>query len=105
MEKSSPSPLLIFGAIAAAFGACLAVWVAAISKRLICESSCRTSLMDAQLLVALIGIIPIGLLLFAAIRGRRRLALSSLIAAVIIYLGWGVLNDAAVHGWQHLRIF
>ncbi len=61
--------------------------------------------MNAQLVLAFIGAVPVALLLYAAIRGRRRLALSALIAAAIIYLGWGVLNDAAVHGWQHLRVF
>jgi hypothetical protein len=105
MEKPSPSPLVLFGAIAALFGACLAAWVAAISKNLVCESTCRDGLMTTQLIVAVLGLFPVGALLYAALRNRSRLALLSFGAGVVTYLAWGILNDAAVHGWHHMKVF
>jgi hypothetical protein len=61
--------------------------------------------MTAQRVVSVIGLVPVCILLYAAIQGRRKLALLSLLLAALMYLSWGVLNDAAVHGRHNLKIF
>lgn len=112
MEKRPSSPLLTAGAVAALIAALFAVWIADITKGLICEgdmqtaaSACRNTLMTTQLVVALAGLAPVSLLLYAVLRGHRKLALLYFVVAVLIYLAWGVLNDAAVHGWHDLKVF
>lgn len=105
MEEPRRSPFVILGAITAAIGACIAIWLAAASKILLCEAKCRHGLMTAQLIVAVLGLAPISCLLYAAMRGRRTLAVLAFASAAAVYLLWGILSDAAVHGWHDLKVF
>lgn len=105
---SSPAhPIVIGGAVLVGLGACAAVLIAVLTEGLICGESgeCRSGLMTAQLLIALLGLLPAGGLFWASLRGRYLIALVCFISVVILYLTWGVLNDAAVHGWDDLRVF
>lgn len=85
------------------------VWIAVLTKSLICHgdtgTTCRDGLMSAQLLMAFAGLIPAGALLWASLRGKNRTALFCFIAVALAYLVWGLLNDAAVHGWGNLKVF
>lgn len=105
MEEARRSPLIVICAAVIAVAACFATWLALVSKGLLCETACRTSLFTAQLLVAVAGLVPVGVLLYAALRGRRELALVSFFVTILVYLAWGALNDAAVHGWHNLKVF
>jgi hypothetical protein len=35
----------------------------------------------------------------------HRQALVWLVIGPLVYLGWGLLSDAAIHGWAHLKVF
>ena len=98
-------PAAVLGALTACFAALFAVFIAAIAKSLIYETVCRNGLMTAQLIVAIAGLVPVGALFVAAVRGHRGLAFLTFILSVITYIAWGVLNDAAVHGWGNLKVF
>jgi hypothetical protein len=103
-----PSPIIVGISVLVGVGALVAVGVAYLTKGLICGDSipgCRSGLMTGQLMVALAGLIPVGVMLWASLRGRYVLALLCFLAAVLLYLAWGVLNDAAVHGWDELKVF
>jgi hypothetical protein len=95
--------LLRSGAVSAFFLALVAVWFADLTKQLICYgdagTSCRMGLMNAQLVAAAAGLLPAGGLVWAVWIERRCLAVAMLVVGVAVYGGWGVLNDAAVHGW------
>jgi hypothetical protein len=89
--------------------ALFAVLAAFVTRQLICfgdaGTSCRLALMGVQLAVAVGGLVPAAMMVRAAVRGQRRAMLAWLATAAVIYLGWGVLNDAAVHGWNNLGVF
>jgi hypothetical protein len=59
----------------------------------------------AQLVVALLGLVPVALLVLAMARHRATQARVWFVVAIATYLCWGILNDAAVHGWHHLKVF
>jgi hypothetical protein len=59
----------------------------------------------AQFYVALAGLIPLTLFVRALRHDQGRQALVWLAVAILTYLTWGVLNDAAVHGWDDLKYF
>ena len=65
----------------------------------------ETPLLVAQLVVAVIGLIAAGLFARALSLRADRLAAAWLIAGLLLFLVWGVLNDAAVHGWANLKVF
>lgn len=65
----------------------------------------ETPLLIWQLKVALTGLLPAVLFAWALHRHRDRQALLWLVTGIVVYLGWGVLNDASVHGWSHLKVF
>jgi drug/metabolite transporter (DMT)-like permease len=98
-------PAVGLGSLAAFLAALFAVFIAALTKSLICETVCHKSLTTAQLVVAVAGLLPVGGLFLAAVLGKRRLALVTLLVGVLTYVAWGVLNDAAVHGWDDLKVF
>lgn len=50
-------------------------------------------------------LVPAVGLLVAVTNGHRRTALVWLAIGVVTYLTWGVLSDATVHGWSHLKVF
>jgi hypothetical protein len=58
----------------------------------------------AQLALALLGLVPVALLVLRwhVTGAHRRVWLA---VAIATYLCWGILNDAAVHGWHHLKVF
>lgn len=64
-----------------------------------------TPLLDAQLIVGVAGLIPVAFLGYAIMKKLRRATIALLIVSVATYLAWGLLNDAAVHGWNHLAVF
>lgn len=88
-----------------ALGAAIAVLVALATGPLICETACRSDLVTAQLVVAVVGLVPVASFFYAAAKGRYQLAVLSFLAALLLYVAWGLLNDAAVHGWSDLRVF
>jgi uncharacterized BrkB/YihY/UPF0761 family membrane protein len=97
--------------LACALGLFVAALVATVSAFATSSAACdppgtpacgRQNLASWQLTLAVVGLVPAGLLVYAVASGRKRLALGALAAGVLCYLGWALLNDAAVHGWQHL---
>ena len=69
------------------------------------EACARLSLFSTQAqTVALVGLVPAIVLVVAAALGKRRLALIALAVGVPLYLGWAVLLDAAIHGWDDLKL-
>ena len=62
----------------------------------------RESLGQWQVVVSLVGLVPLGAAIWVLRLGRRRQGLLLLGVAVLTYAVWGVLNDAAVHGWDNL---
>ena len=88
----------------------LAVLIALATSWAICDevpaSACETrSPLTAQLVVAVAGLVPVGLLIRAIWRLRGAQVAVWFIVAAVTYLLWGVLNDAAVHGWGNLKVF
>ena len=65
----------------------------------------QTSLLVTQLIIAVVGLLPAGLFARALVRRKDLQAVVWLVIGTLVYLGWGLLNDAAVHGWEHLKIF
>jgi hypothetical protein len=63
------------------------------------EACGRRGLAQAQLWVAVGGLIPAGLTVWAAFDPTRSRVPGFALASLIVYLTWAVLNDAAVHGW------
>jgi hypothetical protein len=86
-----------------------ALWVVLLAGAidwLACESegseACgRQNLARAQLYVAVAGLVPALLLVVDTWRGSRR-AVAWLVLGVAVYAVWGLLADAAVHGWDDL---
>jgi hypothetical protein len=98
MSRKPMHPVVIFAAVIALLGALVAAWIAWITKVSTCEPDCHGGLLDVQLIVSLAGLAPAAILLFATSTGLRRLALLALVAAVMAYGAWGLLNNLAVHG-------
>lgn len=82
-------------------GALVAVVLAAATEGL-CENCTDKSQERLQLVVAFIGLIPVTMLLVAALRAKARSAQIWAAISVVVYIIWAVLNDAAVHGWDNL---
>jgi hypothetical protein len=96
-------------AVALLGGACLAVLVGATWNWLACENegteACRRQeLASTQLTVAIVGIAPALALVVATALGRRWLAAVALALGLAIYIAWAVLLDAAIHGWDDLKL-
>jgi hypothetical protein len=89
--------------------ACFTLLPAGAWKWLACENegseACgRKTLADAQFVVACIGIAPAMLLVWDTFHGNRR-ALLWLGLGAAVYVAWAVLVDAAIHGWDDLKLF
>jgi hypothetical protein len=56
-------------------------------------------------IVALAGLLPAGAVVRALFRRKDRLAFVWVVIGMGVYLAWGVLNDASVHGWSNLAEF
>jgi hypothetical protein len=99
----------LLAAVGALGGACVAVLAATAVDWLACENmgtpACaRQDLASTQQTVAIVGLLPAVVLVVAAALGKRRLALLALAVGVPLYLSWAVLLDAAVHGWDDLKL-
>jgi hypothetical protein len=99
----------LLAAVGALGAACVAVFVATVWDWLACENEgtpacARQDLASTQETLAAVGLIPAVVLVVAAALGKRRLALLALAVGVPLYLGWAVLLDAAVHGWDDLKL-
>lgn len=95
-------PIGIVDALFALCAALVAIFIAWLTKVNICGENCHDALYEVQLAIAVGGLVPAIALVFATSTGRRQLAVIALVAGVITYGTWGVLNDAAVHGWNNL---
>ncbi len=95
-------PIVILAAACALVATLPAIFLAWLTKVNICGPNCHDGLINVQFIAALIGVVPAGVFLFAATTGRRRLAVLALVIGVFAYASWGLLNDAAVHGWNDL---
>ena len=68
------------------------------------EACARQDLAFAQYVLAIVGFAPAVTIVVAAALQSRRLAALTLAVGVPTYLAWGVLLDAAVHGWDDLKL-
>jgi hypothetical protein len=96
-------------ALALLGGALFAVLVGGVANWLACENEgtpacARQDLASAQYKLALIGLIPSSVLVLAALLGKRRLAIAAVVVGVPLYVVWALLLDAAVHGWDDLKL-
>ena len=101
--------LSVLGGLALLGGAAFALLVAAVVNWLACENegsdACsRQELASEQFLLATIGLVPALLLVVAAALRKRRLAVLALTVGVPVYLAWAILMDAAIHGWDDLKL-
>ena len=99
----------VLGALALLGGAAFAFLVAGVVNWLACENegteACsRQDLASAQFILAIIGLVPALVLVIAAGLRKRRLAVLALAVGVPLYLAWAILMDAAVHGWDDLKL-
>lgn len=58
------------------------------------------SLQTIQFIVAAVSLLPAGGAAATLVPWRPRLFAGWLTVAVLTFAAWGVLNDAAVHGWR-----
>lgn len=101
--------LYVLGSLALLGGAAFALLVAGVVNWLACENegteACgRQDLAFAQLVLAIIGLVPALVLVVAAALRKRRIAALAMAIGVPVYLAWAVLMDAAVHGWDDLKL-
>jgi hypothetical protein len=69
----------------------------------LCENCTENDLVDIQLAIALVGLVPVTMLVDSVWRPRSRGVVRLWAAlSVLVYVSWAVLNDAAVHGWNDL---
>ena len=101
--------LYLLVALALLGGAVFAFLAAGVVNWLACENQgtpacARQDLAFGQFILAVIGLVPALVLLMAAALRKKRLAALALAAGVPLYLAWAVLLDAAVHGWDDLKL-
>jgi uncharacterized membrane protein len=101
--------LSLFVALALLGGAGFAVLVGGAANWLACENQgtpacARQDLASAQFTLAIVGFIVSVVLVLAAIFGKRRLAMASVMLGIPLFLAWALLLDAAVHGWDDLKL-
>ncbi len=103
--------LRVIGAIALLLAAAFGTLVAVVTLYALCRDGTHVSCLRgpsfelvAQLVVATLGLGAAALLLANAVRDRPRRATRWLVVGLALYVGWAFLNDAAVHGWQSLRL-
>ena len=99
----------LLAALVALGAACFAVMAATAVDWLACENegteACgRQDLASTQQVVAIIGLIPAIVLVVAGARGNQRLTVLALLVGLPLYVGWAILVDAAVHGWDDLTL-
>jgi hypothetical protein len=99
----------VLGALALLGGAAFAFLVAGVANWLACENqgtpACnRQDLASAQFTLATIGLAPALVLVVAVALGKKRIAALALVVGVPLYLAWALLLDAAIHGWDDLKL-
>ena len=99
----------VLGSLALLGGAAFASLAAWVVNWLACENegteACsRQDLASAQFTLAMIGLVPALVLVVAAALRNRILAALALAGGVPVYLTWAILIDAAVHGWDDLKV-
>jgi hypothetical protein len=96
-------------ALALLGGAVFTLLVAGAVNWLACENEgtpacARQGLAFGQYLLAMIGLVPALALVVAAAIRKKWVATLALAIGVPLYLAWAVLLDAAVHGWDDLKL-
>ena len=74
-------------------GALVACYFAWVFRALPCETAICTSssVRDGQMILALVGLLPAAVLLYAVAQRRTRLAMATLMAGLAIYAAWALL--------------
>ena len=67
-------------------------------------TGCRMDLKNAQLWAAIGGLVSTALV-WATHHRHYVLAVIAFVAVLHCFLGWGILDDSAVHGWGNLKVF
>jgi hypothetical protein len=101
--------LQALGAVVLFGGACFAFLAAGTWKWLACENegteACgRADLAFAQFVLAIVGFVPALTLVIAAVLGKRWLVVAALAVGLPLYAVWAVMLDAAIHGWDDLKL-
>jgi Na+/proline symporter len=97
--------LSLVALFAAAFGALIAITTYEIfcfgesGGSTMCPDGKPSTTMTAQLVVGLAGLVPAAVMAYFAFRDARRLAVAALLVGLVLWAGWVLLNDAAVHEW------
>jgi hypothetical protein len=102
MPRRPLHPIIILGSLLALLATLPAVFIAWLTKTASCEPQCHSGLSKVQFIIAVVGVLPVATLLYASLTARRRLVAVSLVLGIFVYALWGLLNDAAVHGWGNL---
>jgi hypothetical protein len=101
--------LSVLVALALLGGAGFAVLVGGATSWLACENEgtpacARQGLASAQFALAIVGLVPAFVLLLATLLGKRRIGIAVAVLGVAVYSAWALLLDAAVHGWDDLKL-
>jgi hypothetical protein len=96
-------------ALALLSSAVFALLVAGAVNWLACENEgtpacARQNLAFGQYILAMIGLAPALVLVVAAAVQKKCVAALALAVGLPLYLVWALLLDAAVHGWDDLRL-
>jgi hypothetical protein len=87
------------GALFAFGGALIATFFAWLTRVNLCEANCHApAILEIQLIIAVAGLVPAAVLLYATAVGHTRLAVRALAIGILTYAAWGLLNNTAVHG-------
>jgi hypothetical protein len=65
-----------------------------------CPQGEATTTMTAQLVVGLARMAPQLAMVGFAFHDRRQAVVAALVVGLILWVGWALLNNAAVHGWD-----
>ena len=52
-----------------------------------------------QLVTGVFGVVPAAAMVYFSFTSSNRKAVAALAIGLLVWAAWGVLNDAAVHGW------
>jgi hypothetical protein len=101
--RDLPVGLVVLGALAIP-ASLVALLVAYLVDGYACDTEgsaacARQSLASLQFWVAIAGVGLVTGFFICAVRRKVTLAWLLLGCSVLFYVGWGILNDAAVHGW------
>jgi hypothetical protein len=91
-------------------GGLIVVYVGLITWGVACdvpgtEACQRQGLARTQFLVSLVVLLSAGITSICLWRGRFGAGAVALVLGLVSFAGWGLLNDAAIHGWDNLKVF